>query len=238
MSARALQTDDASIALPKVEDVQKIETTNNEFRFQTPESLLRMLPNMTAKTPGNLKIPGYQYGTILLKNGTLLKWRSSHYGNVFLYDDEHEQLYTEDVSFWTYFLGKFVYTLASLVLFSFFLGYFIWRKKQPENDSGLFSRESLKSVGIRLLAFVLFVGLGYLLLQTPLQQINDGVLEATGKGISKPYLEFADTEPGTFWFSIFLNSIFGLVSIFFGILFLSLNPRSKFWKRKPQTVKI
>ena len=235
--ARAFQNDD-NLALPKVEDVQKIETTNNEFRFQTPESLWRMLPNMTAKTSGNLKIPGYQYGTILLKNGTLLKWRSSHYGKVFLYDDKHEQLYTEDASFWSYFLGEFVYTVASLVLFSFFLGYFIWRKKQPENDPGFFSRESLKSVGIRLLAFIIFVGLGYLLLQTPLQQINEGVLEVTGKGISKPYLEFADTEPGNFWFSIFLNSIFGLVSIFFGILFLSLNPRSKFWKRKPQPVKI
>ena len=141
--ARAFQNDD-NLTLPKVEDVQKIETTNNEFRFQTPESLWRMLPNMTAKTPGNLKIPGYQYGTILLKNGTLLKWRSSSHSNVFLYDDKHEQLYTEDASFWSYFLGKFVYTLASLVLFSFFLGYFIWRKKQPENDPGFFSRESLK----------------------------------------------------------------------------------------------
>ena len=224
--------------MPKVEDVQKIETTNNEFRFQTPESLLRMLPNMIAVTPGNLKVPGSQYGTILLKDGTILKWRSTHYGNVYLYDGEREQLYVEQESFWSYFLAKFIYTLTAVVLFSVFLGYFIWRKRQPAGDSSFFSRDSLKTVGVRLLAFVLLAGLGYLLLQTPLQQINDGVLEATGKGISKPYLEFADTEPGNFWFSVFLNSIFGLASIFFGTVFLLLNPRGKFWRRKPKAANV
>ncbi len=102
LSARAFQNDGA-IRLPEVEDVQKIETTNNKFRFQTPESLLRMLPHLTAYAPGKGKSQNYQYGTILLKDGSILKWRSSNPGNVTFYNDETEQFYFEDTSFWSDF---------------------------------------------------------------------------------------------------------------------------------------
>ena len=239
MSARALQTDDVSIALPKAEDVEKIETTKGEFRFQTPESLLRKLPNMIAVTPGNLKVSGYQYGTIRLTDGRILKWRSSSYGNVYLSDGKSEQLYVEDESFWSYFLSKFVYDLALLILFTVFLGNFIFQRNQPGSDfagvSGFFSRDSLKITGVRMLAFLLFACLAYLLLQVPAQELNDGVIHFYPKGAGKVQYIFADTEPNTFRFSVFINSIFGLLAIFFGIIFLSLNPKSKFWRRKPKT---
>ena len=238
-SARAFQTV-GSVALPKVEDVEKIETTNNKFRFQTPESLLRMLPNMIAVTPGNKKPAGYQYGTILLKDGTILKWRSSSYGNVFLSDGKAEQLYVEDESFWSFFLGKFVYTLVSFTLFALFLiYYFDYLRHQPVGDSvnvsNRINSDYARILCIRIAAFTLLCGLGYLLLLQPMQQISDGVQVSHLKGQRSPYISFADTEPGNFWFAVFLNASFGLLSIFFGTILLLINPKSKFWRRKSTT---
>jgi len=229
-SARAFQND-GELALPKVEDVQKIETTNNKFRFQTPESLLRQLPHLTAVTTGNGKFSNYQYGTILLKDGTILKWRSSDYGNVFLYNDKTERLYVEDTSVWSAFLGKFVYTLASFMLFAFFLiFYFDHLRHQP--DGGLFNSFN-RIMCIRITAFLLLAFLGYLLLLEPFRQISDGRALSEMKGRSGMHVTFADTEPIGFWFSIFLNASFGLLSIFFGTILLLINPKSEFWKRKP-----
>lgn len=241
--ARALQTDDVSITLPKVEEVQKIETTNNKYRFQTPESLLRKLPNMIAVTPGNLKVPDYQYGTILLKDGTVLKWRSSSYNKIILYNDKTEQAYFEDESFWSLFFGKFVYTLVSFGLFAFFLVYYFdYLRHQPGGDSvNAFNRNNYDRARIwciRIAAFFLLAGLGYLLLLEPIQQISDGVQVTHLKGQRSPYISFADTEPGNFWFAVFLNASFGLLSIFFATVLLLINPKSEFWKRKPKTTNI
>lgn len=234
-SARAFQTD-KNIALPRVEDVQKIETTDNKFRFQTPASLLRRMPRMITATPGNMKPAGYQYGTMLLKDGTILKWRSSSYSNVFLYDDKHEQLYVEDESFWSTSLGKFIYTLISFALFALFLiFYFDYLRHQP--DGNFFSSFN-RILFIRVAAFLLIAGFGYLLLIEPLQQINDGVQVTHLRGQSKPYITFADTKPGEFYFAVFLNAIFGLLSIFFGTVLLLINPKSEFWRRKSKTANV
>jgi hypothetical protein len=225
------KSNEESIVLPKPEDVQKIETTNNEFRYQTPESLLRQLPNLSAKTFGDSKSRDYQYGTITLKDGTVLKWKSSHFGNVFLYNDKTEQFYSEDVSFWSDFLGKFVYILTAFVLFTLLLIYFFNQRNHADDSLDQINSGYWKLLLIRISAFLVFVGFAYLLFQSPLQQFHDGIAVMDQKGGPTHYA-FYDTEPGNFKFHLILGSSFGVFSLFCGIGFLLFNPKSKFWTKK------
>lgn len=226
ITAKAFQID-AAFVLPRIEDVQKIETTNNEFRYQTPESLLRKLSYLKLQTTGETSVcPKCQYGIITRKDGRILKWKSSRAGNFMLYDDKTQQHYVEDVSFWNHFLGKFVYLLTVGALFTLFTVYLVGKRSEPDDDYW-------KILIVRIAAFLLFAFFAYLLLQSPLQQLNDGIAVMKQRG-GPDHLAFADTEPVNFRSSITLNSLFGFFPILCGIGFLLFNPKSRNWAKKPK----
>lgn len=138
------------------------------------------------------------------------------------------------------FLGKFVYILATLTCFTLFTSFYVWLRNQPNGGNSNGSNQAtygyLKVFGIRAAAFLVFAVFGYLLLAEPFRQMSDGRVLIDGKGADHVHICFADTESGSFWFALFLNASFGLLSIFFGAIFLIVNPKSKFWKRKPQPI--
>ena len=242
--AQSLNTDEKFV-LPKAEDIQQIDTTNNEFRYETPAHLLRNWPNLIAKTPeitkpsGNAKPDNYQFGTVTLKDGTIWKWRSSHFGNVTIYNESVEQFYIVDISVWTYFLGQAVYTIIFFLLFAVVLGLYVAKRRRPANvymnQPSRFGRDYWAFLLVRLGAFILFGFLAYLLLQIPLQHLSDGVVEIHPRG-GPSILVFAETSPGSFRFGIFLDSIFTILSIICSLIFLLINPQGKFWRKKTKTV--
>ena len=231
----------AKAELPSSHDIDTIETTDNAFRFYTPASLRRILPQLVPTEHGSVKPPGYQYGTITLKDGTKVRWKSSHFGNVTIYDDVHEQFYLEQESFLDRSLGPLTYFVVSLVAFALFL--FVFMDKRIRLTEGstqldeLIKKDYWKIMLQRILAFAFFVLLAYLILKTPLQRINDGAfLDTPGRFSSHSEMVFADANPSTFWLHVVGGIIVGLLPLLIGTFFLIFNPRSLFWARKPKAV--
>lgn len=225
------------VPVPKVQDIETIDTTNNKFRFGTSASILRMLPHLTAKETGPFKPPEeqskYQFGTITLKDGRMLKWRSSHFGNIYLTDGVNGTFYVEEVSFWAFSMGQFVYAFAVFAIFSAFVTFFFNKRRELRfaGSSGVQNdrRDRRRTIAIRVAASLALLVLAFLLFQEPVRQIRDGVAEMHGKGSRSTSLVFADTEPGSFWFSMFLNSFFAILALLFGSLCLINDPGGRFW---------
>ena len=167
--------------LPALADVQQIDTTKNEFRFLTPGLITRMWPRFRPAEGGGAKATNFQFGTVTLKDGTVLKWRSSHFGNFTLYDDNSEQLFVMSTSLWDDFGERFVYIVITMLLFVLILGIFIAKRNQVEqlylNSASGLTSDYLKFLAVRLLACLVFAALAYLLVQGPLQDLHDGVVE-------------------------------------------------------------
>jgi hypothetical protein len=66
--------DDPSLSLPNLEDVERVTIEPGRKSPYTPESLLKLLPRFVA-TEGRYRKPKFpQRGTIVLKNGVVLRW--------------------------------------------------------------------------------------------------------------------------------------------------------------------
>ena len=229
-----------TFTLPKAEDVQKIETTNNKFRYQTPESLLRILPHLTLEMAGKFKKQQgdkNQYGTITLKDGTILKWRSSSRTIVSFYNDKSEQVYVvESKTFWSFFLARFLPILALCVIAVLLAGFSNYKRSNPDSHLiRFYNRINNNLIGyiiIRTLVSLPIFYLGYLLLigWESLQEISDGVAVMRPRHDSS----FADSDPIFFWITVLVHSLFGLTAIFGGLCVLLVNPKTNFWAAKPK----
>lgn len=243
-TVEASQTEN-TFTLPKVEDVQKIETTDNKFRYQTPESLLRILPHLTLRMTGKFKKDhgnAYQnqYGTITLKDGTILKWRSSAHTIVSFYNDKSEQVYyVESETIWSFVLTTTLPIFGIIVIMCLLAGFSNYKRSNPDSRFiRFYNRISNNLIGyivIRTLVSSPIFYLGYLLLIGfgSLQAISDGVFEVTTRsGGGSVY--FADSDPISFWINVLAHSLFGLTAILVGLCVLLVNPKTSFWAAKPK----
>lgn len=213
--SQAFQTN-SQLSLPKIEDVQKIETKENKqnYRYYTPESLMRILPHLAAGNVKAKEFPEYQYGTITLKDNTILKWRSTSDKNLIIYDDQTEQTYLLDEfyiretvlgSFWLKLFSAFLF-IAGISAILIFYDYSVkYPESRPTRFHNQMNTHRIASVSIRILAASLIFYLGYSLLSESLRAVNDRVIRGTlGKGGGR-YVFFADTSPRNFRFSCLRN---------------------------------
>ncbi|MEO6654812.1 MAG: hypothetical protein ABIO36_01905 [Pyrinomonadaceae bacterium] len=230
----------ANISVPEIQDIGNIETTNNQFRFYTTNSLRRMLPRLSPVTHGTKEPPGYQYGTITRKDGSIIKWKSSHFGNLILYDDGGEQFFVEKSNFWDLDLGLLTYSILSLAAFVVWLLFFLGKRYQSPNnlsfDPKSIRKDYWKIFLFRIAAFAMFAFLAYLTLQGPLQTIDDGAfLRSPGRFSDRGSdMIFADTDAKTFWLYVGPSIVVAFLPVLMGVFLLAFNPRSHIWARKPQ----
>lgn len=75
---------DKYLALPKAEDIEEISISSSVGNWFTADSLLKVLPKFVAGGSYKTKML-WQYGTIRLKNGKVLNWKSDSDRTLVLY---------------------------------------------------------------------------------------------------------------------------------------------------------
>jgi len=94
--AAALQEKDGPISVPSACDVDRITVEQRSMvNWHTPESLLETLPCLIPrKGTYSTKALPFQWGTIILKNGTVLRWTANSKTSLLIRTDEREQLFS------------------------------------------------------------------------------------------------------------------------------------------------
>jgi hypothetical protein len=80
------------LMIPKIEDIKRIKVEKSDGNWFTPDSLLKLLPKF--KPGGGYKTKMlWQHGTIKLKNGKVLKWRTYNRRTLVLFTRDKEKYF-------------------------------------------------------------------------------------------------------------------------------------------------